>query len=245
MVLLTARHLVREHRLGRGNVVAALRGVDLDVAAGEFLAVLGRSGSGKSTLLNLLGGLDRPTSGELTVGGQSLVGLSDAALAGFRATTVGFVFQSFHLQARFTAWENVALPRVFAGVPRAERRTRAHALLERVGLAARADHRPGQLSGGEQQRVALARSLVAAPRLLLGDEPTGNLDSATSTSILDLITEVNRAGATVVLVTHDEEIAATRAQRSVRMADGRIVEGPPALRVPAEGPVDGPGRGGR
>lgn len=224
MVAILARRLTREHRLGRGNVVSALRGVDLDVQAGEFVAILGKSGSGKSTLLNLLGGLDRPTSGELVVDGRDLMRLSERELARFRATTVGFVFQSFHLQPRFQAWENVALPLVFQGVPRPERRRRALALLERVGLASRADHRPSQLSGGEQQRVALACSLVSEPRLLLGDEPTGNLDSTTSAAILDLVADVHRGGATVLVVTHDEEIAATRAQRSLRMADGRMVD---------------------
>jgi putative ABC transport system ATP-binding protein len=227
MVAIRARRLVREHRLGQGNVVRALAGADLDVEAGEFVAILGKSGSGKSTLLNLLGGLDRPTSGELEVDGQDLVRLSEAGLARFRARTVGFVFQSFHLQPRFAAWENVSLPLVFAGVPRRERRQRAFGLLERVGLAHRADHRPSQLSGGEQQRVALARSLVAAPRLLLGDEPTGNLDSATSEAILDLVGEVHRGGATVVLVTHDAELAAERAGRAVHMVDGRMADGLP------------------
>jgi putative ABC transport system ATP-binding protein len=223
MVAIRAQGLVREYRLGKANVVRALQGADLSVEAGEFVAVLGKSGSGKSTLLNLLGGLDRPTGGELEVDGRDLVRLSERDLARFRAGTVGFVFQSFHLQPRFAAWENVALPLVFAGVRRPERRRRALALLERVGLTERADHRPSQLSGGEQQRVALARSLVAAPRLLLGDEPTGNLDSATSAAILDLLAEAHRGGATVVLVTHDAELAAERAQRCVRMADGRVV----------------------
>jgi putative ABC transport system ATP-binding protein len=167
------------------------------------------------------------------VDGQDLVRLSEAGLARFRAGTVGFVFQSFHLQPRFAAWENVSLPLRFAGVPRRERRQRAFALLERVGLTARADHRPSQLSGGEQQRVALARSLVASPRLLLGDEPTGNLDSATSDAILDLVGEVHRAGATVLLVTHDAELAAKRAGRSVHMVDGRMADDPAAETPPA------------
>ena len=223
MVAIRAQNLVREHRLGKGNVVAALQGASLSVEGGEYVAVLGKSGSGKSTLLNLLGGLDRPTRGHLEVDGKDLVRLSERDLARFRAETVGFVFQSFHLQPRFAAWENVSLPLVFAGVRRVERKRRALALLERVGLTSRADHRPSQLSGGEQQRVALARSLVASPRLLLGDEPTGNLDSATSAAILDLLAEAHRGGATVLLVTHDAELAAERAQRVVHMADGRVV----------------------
>jgi putative ABC transport system ATP-binding protein len=244
MVAIRARNLVREHRLGQGNLVRALQGVDLDVETGEFVAVLGRSGSGKSTLLNLLGGLDRPTTGSLDVDGHDLVRLSEAGLARFRAGTVGFVFQSFHLQPRFAAWENVSLPLVFAGVARGERRRRAFALLERVGLTARADHRPSQLSGGEQQRVALARSLVAAPRLLLADEPTGNLDTATSDAILDLLAEVHRGGATVVLVTHDAELAAARADRSVHMVDGRMADAlSSAPGAPAD-PLSGPRPGG-
>ena len=222
--VVSTRALVKEYRLGRGHVLRALDRVDLEVGAGRFLAILGRSGSGKSTLLHVVGGLDRPTEGRVEVAGVDLAGLGDRALAAFRASAIGFVFQSFHLQPRFAAWENVALPLVFAGVGRRERKREAHALLERVGLAPRARHRPTELSGGEQQRVALARSLVRRPALLLADEPTGNLDSETSAQILDLLEEFHAQGTTILLVTHDRELAATRAESILRMADGRVVD---------------------
>jgi putative ABC transport system ATP-binding protein len=223
MAFVEMHALERVYRHGRQSPVRALDGVDLTIEAGERLAVLGPSGSGKSTLLNLLGGLDRPTGGDVVVDGRSLAGLGPRALAAYRSRTVGLVFQSFHLQGRFLAWENVALPLVFAGVDRRARRRRALELLDRVGLAHRADHRPGELSGGEQQRVALARGLVRDPAILLGDEPTGNLDSRTSRQILEILREVNAAGTTVVIVSHDTELAAEYARRLVRMADGRIV----------------------
>ena len=224
MSAIRTRDLVREYRLGRENRVRALAGVDLDVEPGEFVAVLGKSGSGKSTLLNVVGGLDRPTSGRLAVGGTELADLSERDLAAFRARTVGFVFQSFHLQPRYPAWENVALPLVFLGVGRRERRRRAAALLDDVGLAARVDHRPSELSGGEQQRVAFARSLVAEPRLLLADEPTGNLDSETSRQVIGLLQSAHERGTTLLLVTHDHEMAQGTADRVIRMADGKILE---------------------
>jgi putative ABC transport system ATP-binding protein len=226
MPFVATRNLEKTYRPGRAPV-HALRGVDLEIEAGDRVAILGPSGSGKSTLLNLLGGLDRPTAGDLVVDGRDLASLDERELAGFRATTVGFVFQSFHLRPRFPAWENVALPLVFAGVDRRTRRRRAHELLERVGLQHRADHRPGELSGGEQQRVALARGLVGEPSLLLGDEPTGNLDTATSRQILELLRDVNASGTTVVLVTHDRALAAEYARRLVHMSDGAIVSDEP------------------
>ena len=225
MSAIRTRDLVREYRLGRENRVRALAGVDLDVEAGEFVAVLGKSGSGKSTLLNVVGGLDRPTSGQLAVGGSELAALSERDLAAFRARTVGFVFQSFHLQPRYPAWENVALPLVFLGVGRRERRRRATALLDEVGLTARVNHRPSELSGGEQQRVAFARSLVAEPQLLLADEPTGNLDSETSRQVIGLLQSAHARGTTLLLVTHDQEMAQNTADRVIQMADGSIVEG--------------------
>ncbi len=222
MSAIRTRDLVKEYRLGRDNVVRALAGVDLEVEAGEFVALLGKSGSGKSTLLNVVGGLDRPTAGQVAVGGTELADLSERDLAAFRARTVGFVFQSFHLQPRYPAWENVALPLVFLGVGRRERRRRAAALLDDVGLAHRIDHRPAELSGGEQQRVAFARSLVSEPRVLLADEPTGNLDSETSRQIAGLLESAHERGATLLLVTHDREMAEGSADRVIRMADGRI-----------------------
>jgi len=224
MTAIRTRDLVREYRIGRENRVRALAGVDLEVATGEFVAVLGKSGSGKSTLLNVVGGLDRPTAGRVAVGGTELAELSERELAAFRARTVGFVFQSFHLQPRYPAWENVALPLVFLGVGRKERRRRAAVLLDEVGLAQRAAHRPAELSGGEQQRVAFARSLVAEPRVLLADEPTGNLDSETSGQVVQLLEAAHARGTTLLLVTHDREMAQSTADRVIRMADGCIVE---------------------
>ncbi|MFV1959146.1 MAG: ABC transporter ATP-binding protein, partial [Planctomycetota bacterium] len=181
------------------------------------------SGSGKSTLLSLIGGLDRPTAGTVRVGERDLATLGPRELAAYRAETVGFVFQAFHLQPRFPAWENVALPLVFAGVSRRERRRHALAVLDRVGLGDRAGHRPSQLSGGEQQRVALARSLIRSPTLLLGDEPTGNLDTETSRQVLDLLLEVNREGTTLLLVTHDPDLVRLPQARFFRLADGLLV----------------------
>jgi ABC-type lipoprotein export system ATPase subunit len=205
------------------SLVRALAGVSLEIAAGEFVAILGTSGSGKSTLLNLFGGLDRPTAGEVRFEGQSLAPLSAPALARHRLRHVGMVFQSFNLIATMSAWENVALALAFAGVKRAERRRRAEALLARVGLAARAAHRPAELSGGEQQRVAMARALANEPRALLADEPTGNLDSTHAAEILGLLKAMQGAGKTVVLVTHDQDLARTYADRCVRLKDGKVV----------------------
>ena len=224
MPFIQTRALEKVYQTGRLRPVRALDGVDIDIDSGERVAILGASGSGKSTLLNCVGGLDRPTSGEVVVDGRNLSRLGSRALAAYRSTTVGFVFQSFHLQARFPAWENVALPLVFAGIDRRERRARAMALLERVGLEHRSDHRPTEMSGGEQQRVALARGLAREPALLLADEPTGNLDSTTGQQILDLLREIGEAGTTVVVVTHDLDLARRFASRLVRMADGRLVD---------------------
>jgi predicted ABC-type transport system involved in lysophospholipase L1 biosynthesis ATPase subunit len=206
------------------TAVTALAGVDLTVPAGERVAVLGKSGSGKSTLMNLLGGLDQPTAGTLTVAGRVLSALSRRALADYRLTAVGFVFQSFHLIPTKTALENVELPLVLAGRPPRDRRAAARDLLAAVEMGHRADHLPAQLSGGERQRVAVARALVNHPTLLLADEPTGNLDSASAEAVMDLLLAQTRdRGVTLILVTHDEEIAARYATRIVRMRDGRIV----------------------
>jgi predicted ABC-type transport system involved in lysophospholipase L1 biosynthesis ATPase subunit len=203
--------------------VEALRGVSIEVASGERVALLGKSGSGKSTFLNLLGGLDRLSSGGLQVGGQALDRLSGRAMAGFRSTTVGMIFQSFNLIASRSAVENVELPMVFAGRSPRDRRAAAREALEAVGLGERLNHRPDQLSGGERQRVAVARALVNRPRVVLADEPTGNLDSQTARQVMDLILDhVREHFATLVLVTHDEELAANCTDRIVRLVDGRI-----------------------
>jgi putative ABC transport system ATP-binding protein len=215
--------LARRYKMGAGSV-DALRGVDLAVERGEFVALVGPSGSGKSTILNLIGGLDRPSAGEIWVDGVELSASDERTLTAHRRRRVGFVFQSFHLLPRLTAEENVAIPLMFSGVPEPERREQARELLARVGLAARLDHRPAQLSGGEQQRVAIARALVGQPALLLADEPTGNLDTGTGSEIMALLRALNRAhGLTVLVVTHDPEVAAF-AERILRLRDG-LLEG--------------------
>jgi putative ABC transport system ATP-binding protein len=221
--------VIRLERAGRtyagGPVsVEALKPVDLLVRAGEFAALMGPSGSGKSTLLHLLGCLDSPTTGRYLLEGRDVSRLSDAALAAVRNRTIGFVFQRFHLLRDETAQRNVELPLLYAGLPRAERRRRALEALASVGLETRARHAPGALSGGEQQRVALARALVKRPRLLLADEPTGNLDSASGVKVLEILERENAAGATVVLITHDPGVAA-RARRRLRIRDGYVTEG--------------------
>ncbi|MCP9952802.1 ABC transporter ATP-binding protein [Actinomadura madurae] len=205
-----------------GVDVTALHGVSLRIDEGEFVAILGPSGSGKSTLMHLLGCLDRPTTGTLRISGRDASRLSDGELAELRNARVGFVFQSFHLLARTSALDNVALPLVYRGVPRSERRRRATAALATVGLDHRLGHRPGQLSGGEQQRVAIARALVGDPGVVLADEPTGNLDTRTGHDVMDLLDRLNsERGVAVVLVTHEPDIA-ERARRQVHLRDGRI-----------------------
>jgi putative ABC transport system ATP-binding protein len=205
-----------------GVSVPALRGVSFTIPAGDYVAIVGPSGSGKSTLMHLLGGLDRPTSGRLSIGGRDIGTLSQHELARLRNKTIGFVFQSFHLLARTSAVDNVALPLVYRGIGARERRAKAAEMLERVGLGPRLGHRPNQLSGGEQQRVAIARALVTDPEVLLADEPTGNLDSTNGQAVLALLEQLNaERGVALVIVTHDRDVAA-RANRQIVMRDGLI-----------------------
>ena len=206
--------------------VRALRGVNMRVERGEYVAIMGPSGSGKSTLMNLLGCLDTPTEGSYRLAGEEVSRLTDEQTAAIRNRRIGFVFQTFHLLPRYSALDNVGLPLRYGGVPRDERRRRARIVLERVGLADRVDHRPNQLSGGQRQRVAIARALVNDPDLLLADEPTGNLDSQVGGEILALFDELHESGRTVVMVTHEPDVAA-RAGRLIRFVDGEIVEDRP------------------
>ena len=217
------KNLVRHYPMG-DSLIRAVDGLSLSIERGEFVALLGQSGSGKSTLLNLIAGLDRPTSGAVIVHGRDLAKLSSEELAHYRRNDVGMVFQAFHLIPSMTITENVELPMRFAEVDRDERAQRGRESLERVGLGKRLDHRPSQLSGGEQQRVSLARALANRPRLLLADEPTGNLDSRTGEDILNLIRDISLSmGMTVIMVTHERALAERFAQRFIFLADGKLV----------------------
>lgn len=219
-LIIRTERLERHYRLG-GEVVRALRGVDLEIRQNEYVAVMGPSGSGKSTLMNLIGCLDSPTAGEYWLNGQRVSGLSDDELARVRNREIGFVFQTFNLLPRSTALDNVALPLIYAGVGKQERRQRATEALIAVELADRMGHRPNELSGGQRQRVAIARALVTRPSILLADEPTGNLDSKTSDDIMALFDRLHDDGQTIVMVTHERDIAA-RAERVVTLRDGLI-----------------------
>jgi len=219
--LISLRAIARHYKVG-GEEVRALDGVDPAVHRGEWVALVGESGSGKSTLMNIIGCLDTPTSGQYQLDGTDVAGLSDDALADLRNRAIGFVFQSFQLLPRASALANVELPLVYRGVARAERRRLAEEALVRVGLSHRLHHRPNELSGGQRQRVAIARALVGNPSLLLADEPTGNLDSATGEEIIRLFSELHAAGHTLVLVTHEARLAA-RCPRAVRLSDGKVV----------------------
>jgi putative ABC transport system ATP-binding protein len=219
-IVILTHNLAREYIMG-AEVVYALRGVDFQIKKNEFVAIMGPSGSGKSTLMNLIGCLDTPTKGEYWLNGQKVSDLSDDELARIRNKEIGFVFQTFNLLPRADALHNVELPLIYAGMSAKERKERAATSLSQVGLADRMDHRPNELSGGQRQRVAIARALVNSPSILLTDEPTGNLDSATGNEIMGLFKELHRAGQTIVLVTHEHDIAA-HAHRQIHLLDGKI-----------------------
>ncbi|WP_179346212.1 ABC transporter ATP-binding protein [Winogradskyella ursingii] len=214
------RNIIRDFRLGQ-EIVHVLKGIDLDIKRGEYVAIMGPSGSGKSTLMNLLGCLDTPTAGSYILNGKDVSQMTDDDLAEIRNKEIGFVFQTFNLLPRTTALDNVALPMIYAGASKKEREDRATEVLSDVGLADRMDHKPNQLSGGQRQRVAVGRALVNKPSIILADEPTGNLDSKTGTEIMALFDEIHQSGNTVIMVTHEEEIAA-HAKRVIRLRDGVI-----------------------
>jgi putative ABC transport system ATP-binding protein len=240
MALIAARELAKNYVMG-DQTVHALRGVSLEIEEGEFVAIMGASGSGKSTLMNILGCLDLPTTGQYRLAGEAVETMAQDQLASIRNRRIGFVFQQFNLLPRTSALENVELPMVYAGLKAAQRRERAMLALEKVGLGERYRHTPAELSGGQQQRVAIARALVNNPKLILADEPTGALDSQTSEDIMRLLTELNQQGMTVVLVTHEADIAAW-ARRRIVFRDGLIVQDvlqPPHALEPAQSEPDG------
>jgi putative ABC transport system ATP-binding protein len=231
MPIIELTDLTKRYQMG-DSTVHALRGVSLDIDAGDFVAIMGASGSGKSTLMNIIGCLDRPTSGRYLLAGREVSRLDSDQLAEIRNHLIGFVFQSFNLLKRTSALDNVELPLIYADVTARERRRRARATLDRVGLGARLDHHPSQLSGGQQQRVAIARAIVSEPEVIVADEPTGNLDSRTSIEIIALFQELGRSGITVILVTHEPDIA-EYASRVVVVKDGRVQSDKRRIPVPA------------
>jgi putative ABC transport system ATP-binding protein len=236
MEVIRTLNLTRNFVLGK-ELIYVLKGIDIQIQKNEYVAFMGPSGSGKSTFMNIIGCLDSPTAGEYRLNGTNVAGLNDNQLAEIRNKEIGFIFQTFNLMARYSALENVALPLIYAGVPKAERLKRAKAVLEQVGLGDRMKHKPNELSGGQRQRVAVARALVNNPTILLADEPTGNLDTKTSYEIMGLFEELHKKGNTIILVTHEEDIARHSA-RIVRLRDGLIESDTPnspvTLRIPEE-----------
>jgi putative ABC transport system ATP-binding protein len=218
--IIQAKNLTKHYTVG-STIVRALDGLDIDIDKGSYIALMGPSGSGKSTLMNILGCLDTPSSGAYFLNDKDVSQVDDDSLAGIRNKEIGFIFQTFNLLPRYTALENVALPMIYAGIPKRERLSRATEVLEKVGLGDRVTHKPNELSGGQRQRVAVARALVMNPSIIFADEPTGNLDSKTSEGIMQLFDEIHQDGNTLIVVTHEEEVAA-RAQKIIRLRDGKL-----------------------
>ena len=218
--IIQAKNLTKHYTVG-STIVKALDGLDIDIDKGSYIALMGPSGSGKSTLMNILGCLDTPSSGSYFLNDKDVSEVDDDLLAGIRNKEIGFIFQTFNLLPRYTALENVALPMIYAGIPKKERLARATEVLEKVGLGDRVTHKPNELSGGQRQRVAVARALVMNPSIIFADEPTGNLDSKTSEGIMQLFDEIHQDGNTLIVVTHEEEVAA-RAQKIIRLRDGKL-----------------------
>ena len=218
--IIQAKNLTKHYKVG-STIVRALDGLDIDIDKGSYIALMGPSGSGKSTLMNILGCLDTPSSGAYFLNNNDVSQVDDDSLAGIRNKEIGFIFQTFNLLPRYTALENVALPMIYAGIPKKERLARATEVLEKVGLGDRVTHKPNELSGGQRQRVAVARALVMNPSIIFADEPTGNLDSKTSEGIMQLFDEIHQDGNTLIVVTHEEEVAA-RAQKIIRLRDGKL-----------------------